>query len=290
MASCDVTVLVDDMCSRRGLRGEHGLALLVEREGRRVLYDVGQSGLFLENARSRGLDLATVDAVVLSHGHYDHLGGLEAFLAFRGGEVDVYCHHDAFRPRLQRLGGRTVGQVGSPVSRERLEELGARFHFVGKDAVEVVPGITVSGEVPRDAGPENLIGEIFVRREEEEKNAEQGIDDYVVDPLLCDLFLLVSTDEGVAVLTGCAHAGLENILAEAERLAGGSRIVGLMGGFHLFRATAEELLDLVSHLETLGLRRLVPLHCSGFLARTELRRHLPEITMLASTGDRILFA
>ena len=285
---CDVTVLVDDVCSRRGLRGEHGLSLLVEHGESRLLYDVGQSGLFLENARARGMDLATVDAVVLSHGHYDHLGGLEALLAIKS-PLDVYCHVDTFRPRIRRVGTHTVGEVGSPVSRERLEELGARFHFIETESVEVAPGVRVSGEVPRDAGPENVIADIFVE-EKNEKKEEGLIDGFAVDRLPDDLFLLLSLSSGAVILTGCAHAGLVNIVTEGERLAEGAPLIGLLGGFHLFGRGVDELGELAAFLTERPLRRLTPMHCSGFLARTELHRLLPEITMLASTGDRVRFS
>jgi len=147
--SVKITCLVENSV-RLGtrFRGEHGVSVLVETSAGRVLFDTGQSGVvLLHNAHEMGLSLRSIDAIVLSHGHYDHTGGMDAVLK-AAGETPVFAHPDIFVPRFSRRPDGSLKPIGIPFDREWLEGLGASWRLDRKPQ-EVIPGVFTTGEVPR---------------------------------------------------------------------------------------------------------------------------------------------
>ncbi|MGB9825659.1 MAG: MBL fold metallo-hydrolase, partial [Desulfofundulus sp.] len=141
-----ITVLIENTVGLpAGLAGEWGLALLVEKAGTKVLFDTGERGNILANAAALGINLQEVDALVMSHGHYDHSGGMRDFLRLRG-RLPVYIHPDFFSLHYGSLP--RPHYIGVPFRQEELESLGADF-IVEQEPQQIAPGLWVSGEVPR---------------------------------------------------------------------------------------------------------------------------------------------
>lgn len=254
-----VTVLVNNRVMKKGLLAEHGWSALIEADGRMFLWDTGQ-GLTLEsNARELGVDLSRIEAVLLSHGHYDHSGGLRQVLAHAPHAL-VYTHPHTFNRKFRRQpGGRGFRENGIPFY--TLETLKAACGGVRVSAspVELMPGFWMSGEVPRHHGPEMI------------RNFYTDEACTVPDRILDDQSLFIETEAGVVVLPACAHSGMVNILHAAEAVTGRKEIYAVFGGMHLTDSTpgiAEEVLQVLSKR---SVQILGPAHCTGGRADAELR-------------------
>jgi len=218
-----VTCLVDNTADlSSGLWAEHGSAFLVERGETKVLFDTGQSGdVLLHNLEELDKDLSGLAAVVLSHGHYDHTGGLDLALSMTG-DLEIVVHPDAFSERVNRNETGTEKQIGIPINREYLEA--RRRVRLTREPVEVEDGIFTTGEIPRIDGSEPIDARLLVRHGDELR----------VDPLLDDLSLVLTTSRGLVVLMGCCHAGLTNTLQHVSQRFPGN-IFAIIGGTHLAR-------------------------------------------------------
>lgn len=198
--------------------GEHGFACLIERDATTVLVDCGQGFGIERNARVLGKDLRSLDAVVLSHGHYDHVGGLEQVLAYTG-VIDIFAHPEIFVPRYSRS-EYALRFIGIPQRRELLETLGARFAWTPKFC-EVAPGIHVTGQVQRRTTYEQGAPELVV---------PEADGTFTPDPFNDDMGIVVECKQGLAVILGCAHAGMINILLQVQEHFPTQKIHAVLGG------------------------------------------------------------
>lgn len=232
--------------------GEPALAFLIEEGDRKLLFDTGYSDAFIKNAALMGIDLNEVDTVVISHGHVDHTGGLEAFAESFGKGRPLYAHSDAFLPKR-------AGELnsGSPLNKEELAEL---YELrLGKEPVYISEKLLFLGAVPRHFEFEEpvMTGEVCT---------EAG---YVPDYDLDDSALAYIGEEGLFIITGCSHAGICNIIDYARKLTGIEKVVGVAGGFHLFKRD-ERLASTIEYLKGLEIETLAPCHCVSLAARCDM--------------------
>ena len=258
--SLRLTVLVENTCRTGGLAAEHGLALLLETERGTVLFDTGATPTALAaNAAALGVDLARVSAVVLSHGHYDHTGGLPAALA-AAPSARVYCHWRCTAPRWgQRWGIRK--SIGMPAESRRALESAVREPVAGP--VLLPEGVLLSGPIP---GPPAAAQEGFLA----DSDGGPQPDDFADE-----MFLLARPPSGWLLATGCCHRGLVNTLAYARRLNNGEAVAVVIGGLHLKRVSRGVLEAVAVALDAAGTREVWAGHCTGNKAISHLaeRRH-----------------
>ena len=264
----------------------HGLSLLItahrDDERRTVLIDAGPEGAtFLRNSRILGVDFASVDAVVLSHGHWDHGGGLPAAIRAiaerRQASVDCFLHPGMFAQRASRRADGTMYLHEMLADPYRLTDAGAR-PVVSRDAMVIADGMFwISGEVPRVTSFEvGLPG--HVRRSGER---------WEPDPLIMDeRFVAVHVrDRGVMVFSSCSHAGIVNVLTRAaEQVA--APLYGVMGGFHLSGNTEPIIPDTLAGLQRFSPKVLAPGHCTGWRAITTMARMFGDELVPSSVGKR----
>ena len=246
-----VTVLVDNTANGNDLIAEHGFSCLIEADGRRVLFDTGAKDALLKNSVRLGVDLSELDALVFSHGHYDHTGGLAAIVD-RLGLLSVIVHPNVLGPhRSQRTGHDR--DIGTPkASRVALDLLHCMFQ---QTAVEVVDGIWTTGEIPRTTS----------------ENHDTGlyIDSAGMQPdlVLDDMALVLRHQKGLIVLLGCAHAGVPDTLAWVDQMFPGEPLLGLLGGMHLDGATPEAISAVTQVLRRSPPLFVAPGHCTGDAAK-----------------------
>jgi len=270
-----VTLSENSAGLRREVLAEHGFSAYVEFGDFRLIFDAGQTTTCVHNAEVLGIDLVGVP-IALSHGHYDHTGGLARLLE-KTGPVKVYAHPEVFVFRYSRRGG-ALRQIGIPFRKEGLEKMGAKFDLSRRER-EIFPGLWLTGEVPRIVEFEGADEDLVVLSEE----GEIG-----VDPLLDDQALVLVLERGLFILLGCAHSGMINTLEHARKVTGVDTILGVAGGTHLGFGGEDKLPKTIEALRGLDIEILAPSHCTGFAAASALAAEFPDRYISNSVGTEIV--
>lgn len=246
-----ITVLKDNTATRPGVLPGHGLALLVESDDRRVLLDTGPDDTLLVNATVLGVSLYPLDAIVLSHGHYDHTGGLASVLTVTG-PVKVVAHPEVFERTFSGPSPNSLRDIGMPLTRNEYEALGARFELTAMPRALGRSLLTTGHNPPLHLEPHQRSG--LWRQRHDRLHADDFRDD-------CSL--IAKWAGSAAVLTGCAHPGLVNILCKVRTIAPQWPPRTVLGGLHLGAAAEEEVAQLARDLAGLGVHTVLPCHCTG---------------------------
>jgi 7,8-dihydropterin-6-yl-methyl-4-(beta-D-ribofuranosyl)aminobenzene 5'-phosphate synthase len=277
------------------LIAEHGFCAAVKLEingiEHRLLFDSGLDPLAAShNAGILGLDLSCCELVISSHGHIDHAGGLlnirkkineEKQKQKQKQKLPLVLHEDAFRNRLVKFqDGRKIN-LPAP-NRADLTEAGYNLVEKQSQSLWIEDSILVTGEIPRtndfEKGFPNHYSEIDGKMEN--------------DPLIKDdqAIVLNIKDKGLVIITGCAHAGIINIIKYAKELSGEDRIYALIGGMHLTGGVFEPLIPrTIDELEQLKPNFIIPCHCSGLKALTEISKNMPNAFIQNSVGTKYIF-
>ena len=264
-----ITTLSENTAGLGNFLGEWGLSILVETEGLSLLLDCGQSISAVHNADILGIDLSKIDKVILSHGHYDHTGGLRPVLRRMRKKIEIIAHPDVWAAKYSRRQGQADRYIGIPYQQEELESLGASFK-PGTEPTRITDGIITSGEIPMVTDFEKIAPNLQVK----------GVGGFQPDKLLDDQALIMKTGAGLVVILGCAHRGIINTLYHAQQLTGVKKIHTVLGGCHLINAPEERVHLTINALKELGVERLGVSHCTG----------LPTAgTMAQEFGKRFFF-
>ena len=224
-----ITVLVDNVARAPHLIAEHGLSVWIEADDHTILFDTGQGGALEPNAKHLAARLERADAIVLSHGHYDHTGSLSHVLA-RAEDAPIYIHPLAFAAKYARRNQPPHRYIGMPAQvASDLQLSRARVHLTAAPA-QICPGVWATGQIPRLADFEATDSPFFL---------DEGCTER--DAILDDQALFVDTVSGLVVVLGCAHSGVVNTLDWIARVTGRTSIHAVLGGMHLFDASTERI-------------------------------------------------
>ena len=257
--SVAITVLVENSASRSDLEAEHGLSLWIEADGLRILFDTGQSAAFLANAGRLGVQVSDADALVLSHGHYDHSGGL-ASVRSDFEPPRVYLHPAAVLPKYRQCDRPPHKYIGMPpASAAVIDRMHDRVIWT-QAPTRISERIAVTGHIPRDSDFEDVGGPFF-------QDPQCSSPDLMPD----DQALWIDTPEGLIICVGCCHAGLVNTLNYARCVSGKPTVRAIIGGFHLISASPQRLEHTLKALRALSPGVVAACHCTGDRAVQALR-------------------
>jgi len=266
-----ITILCENLVGQRVGLGEHGFSAFIETDRGDYLFDTGGGRSIVANSLALGKDLRTVQKIFLSHGHYDHTGGLPEVLKLKG-NVDVHAHPHVFLDRMAVLkenGKETKRFVGIPYKKGYLESLGANF-ISNSDFLEVEKGVFLTGEVPRKTSFEKPDPRLF-----SEINGKTE-----PDVFLDDQSLIMESEKGFILVLGCAHSGMINIIHHVINKTGKQKFYAILGGTHLDFLTPEQLEESIKALKKMNIERIGVSHCTGMKAACRL---------LQEFGDRYFY-
>lgn len=273
-----VTTLIENKKGEHlGLQNEHGLSFLVEIDQKTILFDTGKSDAFIENASKLRRDLSKVDSIVLSHGHYDHTGGLKSFVSKYGNSFSLFVHPDIFIDKY-RVENDFMQFLGNDWDMNWLRNHDIRCNFVKEDVMRLTSNTYLISNFSRVS-------------EYEENNPLYRVkkgEDYVIDDFHDEVSMVLNTEKGLVVMLGCSHAGIENILRTViDRL--GDNIYLVIGGTHLVRASQERINNTIQFINKHNINYIGVSHCTGELASSEFLRAFGENYFYNSTGTVLEF-
>ncbi|HKK48843.1 MAG TPA: MBL fold metallo-hydrolase [Alkalispirochaeta sp.] len=253
-----ITTLIENRPgAHRGLATEHGISFLVEHNGHTILFDTGQSGAIVDNARVLNHHLSKVEHVVLSHGHYDHTNGLPRLLEHwdRAEAPLPHLHvHRHFFDAKYAAAGPALTYIGPSWDRQWCERQGVSVDMVDGAGGELVPGVHIVTGFDRTHQREVKNPRFVVERT---PGATPEVDDF-----RDEISLVVETDRGLVVLVGCSHPGIMNML-DTIRPRFAQPLHAVLGGTHLVEAHGERLVEARAYLQDPATGTLGLSHCTG---------------------------
>jgi len=266
-----ITIICENTVGRRIGLGEHGFSAFIETDKGNYLFDTGSGHSVIRNSLELNKDLRTTKKIFLSHGHYDHTGGLPEVLKLKG-KADIHAHPHVFLDRIHVVKENekeTKKFVGLPYKKKYLELLGANF-ILHKDFREVEKGVFLTGEVPRKTSFEKpdpvLLAEIDGKIDQDIFSDDQS--------------LILDTEKGLILVLGCAHSGMINIINYVIDKMGKEKFYAVLGGTQIDFLTQEQLEESIKALKKMKIEKIGVCHCTGMRAAFRLHHEF---------GDRFFY-
>lgn len=278
-----ITILIEDSISsaKPNLKAKHGLAYFIKTKtddgNVTIMMDTGPTPeILLHNVDAMGIKLQNVDVIALSHGHYDHTGGLIEALKQMKKRVPVIAHPSLFGPKLKIMPH--LKFIGAPFNSSQVESVGG-VPLLASNPVKIVEGITTTGEVPRTTAFEKVRGFWTVHH-------RKFVDDLILD----DQSLVIDVEKkGLVVVSGCAHSGIINTIKHAQEITKNNKVHAVLGGFHLANADDKKIQATVDELKKISPKFIGPCHCTGKKAIKNFAKTFGDRCRSLHTGNVIEF-
>lgn len=267
-----ITILVENYADSLPF-SEWGFSAFIELGEKKYLFDTGYSGSSLiANAKTSGINLKNINGIILSHGHYDHTGGLKEVLEETGAK-EIITHPAVFHKKYTITNKNKV-YGGIKYTKEYLEDvLGASFNFQEK-FYKISEKIYMTGEVPITNDFEKIPQQFQIKVSDNE---------YVPDTFLDDNSIIINTDKGLVIIFGCAHRGIVNIMNYAKEKLN-NKIRAIIGGTHLIGASEDHFNYVINYLKNENISLIAPGHCTGMDKIYQIKSHFPNETNPAFCG------
>lgn len=268
------TLIENKPGDREELYTEYGLSIYIEVDGKKILFDTGQSGDFIDNAKDLGIDLKDLDYVIISHGHYDHSGGFERLIKEINPSINLYLGNGFFNKKYNLMESGEYEYVGNPFEEQFLSENNIQVKYINEDILNITENLIVFTNFNRNQEFENTNQNMYLKEDEE----------YKKDMFLEEVSLGIKTNRGLVVIVGCSHAGIVNILDTIkERID--MNIYGVIGGLHLVKENDEKINKIIEYLKEKDIELIGACHCTGKQGETMISQQLEGSFIGNNTGD-----
>jgi 7,8-dihydropterin-6-yl-methyl-4-(beta-D-ribofuranosyl)aminobenzene 5'-phosphate synthase len=247
-----ITTIIENNSEKDNLHCELGLSILIEWEDKKILMDTGQSDKLMDNADKLGVDFEDVDSIVISHGHFDHTGGLIPILKSIENKPSIYLSNEYFNPKYKKVEGKEVLHIGSAFNEEDLISINGRYIQIDKDVFPLYDGVYLFSGFEKYNDFEKSSDKYIVKKDEK----------FIIDDFSNEIALAIDSEDGLVVFVGCSHIGLANILENIMKRTA-KKIIGVIGGSHLSRSSILRINDTIDYLKSLDLRFIALSHCTG---------------------------
>jgi 7,8-dihydropterin-6-yl-methyl-4-(beta-D-ribofuranosyl)aminobenzene 5'-phosphate synthase len=274
--SIRITTLSENTAGMGDFLAEWGLSILIQADDYNVLLDTGASISAIHNAETLGIDLNSVDKLVLCHGHYDHTGGLREVLRIMKKEVEIVAHPDVWQAKYSKRKNEEGKFIGIPFSQNELESLGARFVY-SRQPFKINENILTTGEIPMITEYETIDSALMVKENEVLKS----------DPLMDDRAIIIKTSKGLVIILGCAHRGMINTIYHAQEITGIKDVYAVIGGSHLIGSSEERLWQTIAAIKEINVQKLGLCHCTDLPVISALAQEFREKFLFNRSGSVI---
>src|SRR5699024_929232 len=271
-----VTLIENQISDREDLYNEHGLSIYIEVDGKNVLFDTGQSGNFIDNAKKLNIDLKELDCVIISHGHYDHSGGFERLIKEVNPNIKLYIGEGFFDKKYNLNQDGDYEFMGNSFNEEFLKENNIEVEYINKDRVKITDNLSIFTNFIRNKEFENTNQNMYLKKN----------DEYEKDKFLDEISIGVETSKGLSIVVGCAHVGIVNILDTIIQRTY-KDICTLIGGTHLVKEDDEKINKIIEYIKDQDIETIAACHCTGKQGETMFSQQLEEGFITNNTGDSI---
>lgn len=277
----EIKILVENT-ARLGIKnilGAHGLAIHLkikyEKDATNILFDTGPSHKVIKNnIEEMKVKLDEIDMIILSHGHYDHTGGLMGILKSLNKKIPVIAHPDCFLPKFTLK--KRFRYQGTPFTISEIQQNSNLLRL--KEPIKITRQVYTSGEIPRETEFEKISGAKTIKD-------HRIVDDKMLD----DQSLIINFKDGLIIITGCAHAGIINIIKRSVKLTKERRIKAIIGGFHLADAKKERIKRTIEALKSYKVEKIMPCHCTGENTIVRMALEFGDKMKRVSAGETLIF-
>ena len=272
-----ITSIIDNISHNNSINSEHGLSLLIEFNDKKILFDTGSSNLLLDNAKKLNIDLSDIDILIISHGHYDHMGGMRSFLSVNK-KAKVYIKkqtNNKYYIKKQFYYKYVSGDLSL------FEEFKDRFVYINKNT-DILKNISIITNINAIDNCDYI------------KNSMYKLNNRTLskDPIDHELLLVINENNNLTVITGCSHNGIINMVNEVNLCFPGKKIRTLVGGFHLKGLKTSNDKIILSHLTTelkkYNIDKIYTCHCTSYKYYLKLKEILNDQIEYLGISDEIL--
>lgn len=261
-----ITVLIENLAYREDLIAEHGLSVHIDTGNKKILFDTGQTSAFADNANKLGINLSDVDYLVISHGHYDHTGGLNKFLAVNP-KAEIFISQRALNKKYK-----DSTYIGVPPD---IDFPADRTSFVEKP-ISLTKNLYILGDIKPSKITDTHFNGFY----------EQHHSEIIPDVFKDELVICLVTDEGIHIVSGCSHNGITNIHLTAKNYFA-KPVISLIGGFHLVHSSIDQIKELAEYFDSVNLKSIYTGHCTGVNNYYLLKEYSKALVEYIHTGSVI---